>query len=143
MHFGFEYRTCLQRTLHPARTTRTTSSCGAWVTPCPPTRRALTTQSAPGWAYLTWPEGGGRRRLWILLLEGRWCTSCLGDVSYADLLVDRGFVPMLTPLLARERTFFGTGYLPFFANQLYRIADSDLALIGTSEQTLIAFYGDM
>jgi seryl-tRNA synthetase len=50
---------------------------------------------------------------------------------------------MLTPLLARERTFFGTGYLPFFANQLYRIADSDLALIGTSEQTLIAFYGDM
>ena len=49
---------------------------------------------------------------------------------------------MMTPLLARERTFFGTGYLPFFADQLYRIADTDLSLIGTAEQTLIGYYGD-
>ncbi|MBE1875728.1 serine--tRNA ligase [Myceligenerans pegani] len=59
-----------------------------------------------------------------------------------DFLVKRGFAPMLTPLLARERTLFGTGYLPFFADQIYQVADSDLALIGTSEQTLIGYYGD-
>jgi len=63
--------------------------------------------------------------------------------SYAqDLLADRGFTPMFTPLVARERTFFGTGYLPFFADQLYRIQDTDLSLIGTTEQTLIGYYGD-
>lgn len=59
-----------------------------------------------------------------------------------DLLVQRGFVPMMTPVVARERTFFGTGYLPFFADQLYRLEGTDLSLIGTSEQTLIGYYGD-
>lgn len=59
-----------------------------------------------------------------------------------DFLVQRGFAPMLTPLVARERTFFGTGYLPFFADQLYRVEGTDLSLIGTSEQTLIGYYGD-
>jgi seryl-tRNA synthetase len=63
--------------------------------------------------------------------------------SYAlDLLGERGFEPMFTPLLARERTFFGTGYLPFFADQLYRVSSGDLLLIGTSEQTLIGYHGD-
>jgi len=59
-----------------------------------------------------------------------------------DLLIERGFVPMLTPVVAREQTFFGTGYLPFFADQLYRIEDTDLSLIGTSEQTLVGYYCD-
>lgn len=63
--------------------------------------------------------------------------------SYAqDFLGGRGFEPMFTPLMARERTFFGTGYLPFFADELYRVEGTDLSLIGTSEQTLIGYYGD-
>lgn len=82
-----------------------------------------------GSGFYYW-KGDGARLAWAIF-------------SYAqDLLVKRGFIPMLTPLLARERTFFGTGYLPFFAEELYRIADSDLSLIGTSEQTLIGYYGD-
>lgn len=59
-----------------------------------------------------------------------------------DLLIGRGFEPMITPLMARERTFFGTGYLPFFADQLYRVEGTDLSMIGTSEQTLIGYFGD-
>jgi seryl-tRNA synthetase len=59
-----------------------------------------------------------------------------------DFLVKRGFVPMLTPIVARERTLFGTGYLPFFADQIYRLEGVDLSLIGTSEQTLVGYHAD-
>lgn len=82
-----------------------------------------------GSGFYYW-RGGGARLAWALF-------------SYAqDLLVERGFTPMLTPLVAREHVFFGTGYLPFFAEETYKIEDSDLSLIGTSEQTLIGYYGD-
>lgn len=82
-----------------------------------------------GSGFYYW-RGDGARLAWAIF-------------SYAqDLLGNRGFEPMMTPLVARERTFFGTGYLPFFADQLYRVQDTDLSLIGTSEQTLIGYYGD-
>lgn len=82
-----------------------------------------------GSGFYYW-RGDGARLAWAMF-------------SYAqDLLVRRGFEPMFTPLVARERTFFGTGYLPFFADQLYRIEGTGLSLIGTTEQTLIGYYGD-
>jgi seryl-tRNA synthetase len=59
-----------------------------------------------------------------------------------DILAGHGFTQMFTPIVARERTFFGTGYLPFFKDQIYRIEGEDLALIGTSEQTLVAYHVD-
>jgi seryl-tRNA synthetase len=57
-------------------------------------------------------------------------------------LAERGFTPFMSPCVAKERTLFGTGYLPFFADQTYRLANEDLALIGTSEQTLVAYHTD-
>ena len=54
-------------------------------------------------------------------------------------LVKRGFTLFFTPCAAKERTLFGTGYLPFFADQAYGLENEDLALIGTSEQTLIGY----
>lgn len=82
-----------------------------------------------GSGFYYW-RGDGARLAWAIF-------------SYAqDLLGGRGFEPMFTPLMARERTFFGTGYLPFFPEELYRIEGTDLSLIGTSEQTLIGYYGD-
>lgn len=57
-------------------------------------------------------------------------------------LIKRGFLPMITPCLAKERTLYGTGYLPFFADQTYKLEREDLALIGTSEQTLVGFHAD-
>jgi len=57
-------------------------------------------------------------------------------------LIDRGFTMFMTPCLAKERTLFGTGYLPFFADQTYNITGEDLALIGTSEQTLVGYHAD-
>ena len=57
-------------------------------------------------------------------------------------LVRRGFTLFMTPCVAKPRTLFGTGYLPFFEDQIYRIEGEDLALIGTSEQTLVAYHAD-
>ncbi len=57
-------------------------------------------------------------------------------------LVKRGFTLFMTPCAAKERTLFGTGYLPFFADQTYQLKNEDLALIGTSEQTLVGYHAD-
>ncbi len=57
-------------------------------------------------------------------------------------LMKKGFVPFITPCAAKERTLFGTGYLPFFADQTYKLEHEDLALIGTSEQTLVGYHAD-
>jgi len=57
-------------------------------------------------------------------------------------LARRGFTIFMTPCVAKEHTLFGTGYLPFFADQTYNLANEDLALIGTSEQTLIGYHAD-
>ena len=58
------------------------------------------------------------------------------------VLVERGFTMFMTPCVSKERTLFGTGYLPFFADQTYNLKNEDLALIGTSEQTLVGYHAD-
>ena len=58
------------------------------------------------------------------------------------LLVSRGFKLMMTPVCAKQRTLFGTGYLPFFKDQIYGLTNEDLALIGTAEQTLVGYHAD-
>jgi len=57
-------------------------------------------------------------------------------------LVARGFTLMMTPCAAKAETLYGTGYLPFFADQSYMLEGEDLALIGTSEQTLVGLHAD-
>ncbi len=57
-------------------------------------------------------------------------------------LIKRGFTLFFTPCVAKERTLFGTGYLPFFADQTYKLEGEDLALIGTSEQSLVGYHTD-
>lgn len=60
-----------------------------------------------------------------------------------DFLVKRGYVPFLTPDLAHERFYLGTGYLPRGPEaQTYTISDSDLGLIATSEVTLAGLHAD-
>lgn len=58
------------------------------------------------------------------------------------VLTERGFTLFMTPCTAREKTLFGTGYLPFFADQSFKIEGTDIALIGTSEQTLVGYHAD-
>ncbi len=57
-------------------------------------------------------------------------------------LIRRGYTLFISPCAAKESTLFGTGYLPFFADQTYNLEGEDLALIGTSEQTLVGYHAD-
>lgn len=57
-------------------------------------------------------------------------------------LVKRGFKLFMSPCAAKAHTLYGTGYLPFFKDQTYDLANEDLALIGTSEQTLVGYHAD-
>jgi len=57
-------------------------------------------------------------------------------------LIGRGFSSFMTPCVAKERTLFGTGYLPFCAAESFAIEGENLALIGTSEQTLVGYHAD-
>jgi seryl-tRNA synthetase len=83
--------------------------------------------SVAGSGFTYW-RGDGARLLW-------------GMFSLAlDHLGGQGFLPMFTPVVTRARTLFGTGYLPFFKDDIYKIENEDLCLIGTSEQTLLAYH---
>jgi len=80
-------------------------------------------------------------RFYYLKGDGMWLAWSLYTWGL-KVLMERGFTPFLTPNVAKEKTLFGTGYLPFFANDIYKFADEDLALIGTSEQTLVGYHSD-
>ena len=62
-------------------------------------------------------------------------------VRYAlDRASDQGFQPVIPPVLVREAAMFGTGFLPDTEQQVYRLADDDLYLIGTSEVPLASLH---
>jgi seryl-tRNA synthetase len=52
----------------------------------------------------------------------------------------RGFTPVVPPVLVREEALFGTGFLPDTEQQIYRIPDDDLYLVGTSEVPLASLH---
>ncbi|MCL2771122.1 MAG: serine--tRNA ligase [Firmicutes bacterium] len=59
-----------------------------------------------------------------------------------DTLLKRNFTQFYTPILTKPSTLFGTGFLPFAEDQIFNVGTDNLALIGTSEQTLIAYHQD-
>jgi seryl-tRNA synthetase len=62
-------------------------------------------------------------------------------VRYAfDILQREGFVPVIPPVLTRESALFGTGFLPFGEENIYRIKGEDLCLVGTAEVPLGAMH---
>jgi len=85
--------------------------------------------SGTGWpAY----RGMGARLEWALLQYMMECN------------IRNGFTPWLPPLLVREEILFGSGQLPKFADQQFRIKDDDynLWLIPTSEVSLNGLHYD-
>ena len=59
-----------------------------------------------------------------------------------EKLSGEGFEPVIPPVLVRERALYGTGFLPDTEQQIYRLADDDLYLVGTSEVALAALHSD-
>jgi seryl-tRNA synthetase len=57
-----------------------------------------------------------------------------------DVLGEQGFEPVVPPVLVREQALFGTGMLPDTEQQIYRIAEDELFLAGTSEVPLASLH---
>ncbi len=65
----------------------------------------------------------------------------LSLVSFAlRRLAAEGFEPVIPPVLVREAALFGTGFLPDTEQQIYRLADDPLYLVGTSEVALASLH---
>jgi seryl-tRNA synthetase len=73
----------------------------------------------------------------------------LGDIVHVqfalvqhalEVLEQRGFTPVIPPVLAREEAMFGTGFLPTDAVNLYVTREDELYLVGTSEVPLAALH---
>ena len=74
-------------------------------------------------------------------------------VRYAlDMVMARGFTPVIPPVLTRAEALYGTAFLPTGADQLYRVSgnadgsedggEPDLYLVGTSEVPLAGLHMD-
>ncbi|MFA6393023.1 MAG: serine--tRNA ligase [Candidatus Paceibacterota bacterium] len=62
--------------------------------------------------------------------------------SYAmDFFSNKGFMPILPPVVVNRKTFFGTGYLPQGEEDLYKTQDGDF-LAGTAEVPIMGFHAD-
>jgi seryl-tRNA synthetase len=59
-----------------------------------------------------------------------------------EVLTGHGFEPVVPPVLVREEALYGTGFLPDTEQQIYRIPDDDLYLVGTSEVALASIHRD-
>ncbi|MFJ3957407.1 serine--tRNA ligase [Arthrobacter sp. NPDC090010] len=59
-----------------------------------------------------------------------------------DQAISNGFVPMITPTLVRPETMQGTGFDVKHDAEIYRLAEDDLYLVGTSEVALAGYHGD-
>ena len=54
--------------------------------------------------------------------------------------VEAGFNPVIAPALVRPEAMEGTGFLGAHADEVYRLANDDLYLVGTSEVPLAAYH---
>lgn len=59
-----------------------------------------------------------------------------------ELLEGEQHVPVIPPVLVRERALFGTGFWPDTEQQVYRLAEDDLFLVGTAEVPLASLHAD-
>jgi seryl-tRNA synthetase len=84
-------------------------------------------------------------------LSGSRFAYLLGDLVLLELALIRyalqklrgeGFEPVSPPVLVRERALYGTGFLPDTEQQIYRLPDDELFLVGTSEVALASLHDD-
>jgi seryl-tRNA synthetase len=59
-----------------------------------------------------------------------------------DFLLERGFTPVVPPVLVRRHAMHGTGFLPADEHEFYSVDNGELFLTGTSEVALAAMHSD-
>jgi seryl-tRNA synthetase len=68
------------------------------------------------------------------------------QLALVGLVLDRleaaGFTPVVPPVLVREEAMYGTGFFPTDRSSIYRTAEDDLYLVGTSEVPLAGLHMD-
>jgi len=57
-----------------------------------------------------------------------------------ELLGEKGFEPVIPPVLVREEALYGTGFLPDTEQQIYALPEDELYLAGTSEVPLASLH---
>ena len=94
-----------------------------------------------GWIdFATGAKLSGSR---FCVLRGQGAKLARALVNYMiDFNSSRGFELVNVPFIVSSNTLFGTGQLPKFADDLYKIDDEDLYLIPTSEVPVTNLYND-
>ncbi|MEO6509464.1 MAG: serine--tRNA ligase [Nocardioides sp.] len=68
------------------------------------------------------------------------------ELALVNMAMDQarnaGFIQMIAPALVKPRAMEGTGFLGQAADDVYKIEDQDLYLVGTSEVPLAAYHSD-
>jgi seryl-tRNA synthetase len=83
---------------------------------------------------------GGSR---FYFLKGVGARLELGLLTLAlQRAVAAGFTPMVVPTLVKPEVMAGAGFLDAHAAEVYRLADDELYLTGTSEVALAGYHGD-
>jgi len=59
-----------------------------------------------------------------------------------DMMVKRGFEPMVVPVLVKEEVMYGTGYFPTGRDQAYLCERDEMSLVGTAEVPLTAYHNN-
>jgi seryl-tRNA synthetase len=76
-------------------------------------------------------------------LKGKGALLELALVRFVvDKLGHHGFIPVIPPVLVRREAMEGTGFLPTDEQQIYKLADDELYLVGTSEVSIAAMHSD-
>lgn len=59
-----------------------------------------------------------------------------------DLMVERGYEPIIGPLMVNESAMLGTGFFPYGQEDTYHLEKDDKYLVGTSEVILVSLNAD-
>jgi seryl-tRNA synthetase len=78
-------------------------------------------------------------RFYFLTGVGALLELALVNLAMAHAL-EAGFTPVIPPALVKPEAMQGTGFLGAHADEVYRLRDDDLYLVGTSEVPLAAYH---
>ncbi len=59
-----------------------------------------------------------------------------------DIMVERGFTPIVGPLMVNREAMVGTGFFPYGEDDTYEVPKDDKYLVGTSEVFLVSLHRD-
>lgn len=62
--------------------------------------------------------------------------------AFDYMVHQRGYIPMIVPVIVRDKAMEGTGYYPGGEEQAYRAERDEMSLVGTAEVPLTAYHHD-